>query len=880
MKRKNLKIATSVMIIMLTIQSPLAVLGVEEDRFVQDEMLSGTADQLAEEEFLSGTADMVEDGFAVVTGTKSQEGDRTQVYQPAFDGLNQAESYLQGAVGNPIVDSIGGEWAVMAMARNGNLNEEAKTNYLKNLYKKLQESNGVLHTAKYTEYSRVTLALTSIGINPTVVEGYNLLQPLANMKKINRQGINGTIFALIAFDSNQYEIPQLEGPGKQTTREGLIQTILEAEISGGGWALMGNQPDPDITAMTLQALAPYTQQQEVKEAVDRGINKLAELQIPQGGYVSNAGEESSQNLESTAQVVIALSAIDVSLIDSEKFKKNGKTLLDEMLRFQLSDGSFCHVIDGGSNQMATEQGTLALVAWYRAVTGKSNLYDMTDVHMEQPEAGEKPEKIEAFRKKLEGFSSDLTLDRLNDLYDLKVELSLMGNFSEKEKFAMQLDQLLKELEGQTDQVNTLDKKIWEGIDPLHITLKDRDTIGELLAEFYEIPEINRKYLQYGEDLLRADRVIKKLEQKIIGTEIFENVKNSKQDYTYEGENYAICLKGKSVYEPADMEAEIEIKEKKNSLEFETKAKGKLPGEIQLSIETSLAKGTYMLYYEKDGKQQEKQWVSVNDKVLKCDIETGGKYVVKKPKVEGETVLPQDRKDTGKDKKKIIKGKVTNTTKPASPSEISNTIQATVKDGIVEKKAFEEIMGKDKNLRIEGEMKKDSPYVITINGKDIKNAQDMKVGIKEGSEYEADIKELAENPFIFHFEQEGEFPGKMQVEITIERENGEYLLMKYNKQERKADYIQKVTIQDNKTKFLLSEGGDYFIDKRVKTKSLNDKKETTEKKDVKTSSDQPKEIIDVGTKKEANSVVVVVTAIILLCGAIGGVWYYYLRKRRK
>ena len=43
------------------------------------------------------------------------------------------------------------------------------------------------------------------------------------------------------------------------------------------------------------------------------------------------------------------------------------------------------------------------------------------------------------------------------------------------------------------------------------------------------------------------------------------------------------------------------------------------------------------------------------------------------------------------------------------------------------------------------MKKDSPYILTINGKDVKNAKDMKVGIKEGSQYEEEIKQLAENP---------------------------------------------------------------------------------------------------------------------------------------
>lgn len=877
MKRKNLKITVSAIAVMLAIQSPMSVLGAETYEFLQEEMLPGTAESVLDEEFLAGTADETERaGEMVVSDAQKQDG--ITIYQPAFEGLNKAENYLQTAVTNPIVDSIGGEWAVIAMARNGNLNNSAKNNYLQNIYQKLRETGGVLHTTKYTEYSRVTLALTSMGINPTSVAGYNLLQPLANMKKVNRQGINGTIFALIAFDSNQYEIPKLEGLGTQTTREDLIQTILLSEISGGGWALMGNQPDPDITAMALQALAPYTQQQEVKEAVDRGIEMLAQLQDEEGGYISNAGYDSAKNLESTAQVVIALSAIDVSLLNSEKFMKNGKTLLDEMLRFQVSDGSFCHVIDGGSNQMATEQGALALAAWYRAVTGRNSLYDMTDVENGQTGGEETPERIEAFRKKLEAFSGNLTLDNAHELYALKVELSLMGNFSEKKAFETKLEQMLKEVETQAAEIEALDKEIWEGFDPLNITLKDKKEIERLLTAYYKIPEANRKHLQYEEELLRADSIIKKLEQEVIGAEIFENVKNSKKDYTYQGNGYTICLKGKNVYEPADMKAGIEIREQKNSLEFETKETGAFPGEVEIAIDTALKESVYMLYYEKDGKQQEKQWVSVNNGQVVCDIEIGGKYILKKPKTESETALSQAGSNS--ENKTTAKGKTANTAKQTNTSSASNTIQATVKDGMVEKKAFEEIKGKDKNLKIEGEMKKDSPYTITVNGKDIKTAKDMKVGIKEGSQYEEDIKQLAENPFIFHFEQEGEFPGEMQVEITVDKEDGEYLFMKYNQQERKADYMQKVTVKDKKTKFIVSEGGDYFIDKRVKTKSLNEKKEEIKEKSLFKTPEKEDEVMVAGTKKETNPVVIAVASVIILGAAAGGVWYYYLRKKTR
>ena len=109
MKRKKSKIIFSAMAVMLAIQSPLSVLGAETYELLQEEMLSGTGDAVAEEEFLAGTADETESAEEAVTDTREQDG--ITIYQPAFEGLNKVENYLQTAVTSPIVDSIGGEWA-------------------------------------------------------------------------------------------------------------------------------------------------------------------------------------------------------------------------------------------------------------------------------------------------------------------------------------------------------------------------------------------------------------------------------------------------------------------------------------------------------------------------------------------------------------------------------------------------------------------------------------------------------------------------------------------------------------------------------------------------------------------------------------------------
>ena len=40
------------------------------------------------------------------------------------------------------------------------------------------------------------------------------------------------------------------------TREKLIQVILDAQLTDGGWDLSADKADPDMTAMAIQALAP------------------------------------------------------------------------------------------------------------------------------------------------------------------------------------------------------------------------------------------------------------------------------------------------------------------------------------------------------------------------------------------------------------------------------------------------------------------------------------------------------------------------------------------------------------------------------------------------------------------------------------------------
>lgn len=291
--------------------------------------------------------------------------------------LEKTAEYLQLQVPEPAMGSIGGDWLVFGLARSGvKVPQKYFDSYYKNVEAAVREKNGILSERKYTEYSRTVLALTAIGKNPADVAGFSLLQPLADFEQVTKQGINGTIFALLALDSGNYEIPENPDAAVQATRQMYVDELLARELPDGGWTLTGGEPDVDITAMTLQALAKYREQPDAAAAVARGLAVLSSLQEPDGGYVS----WNANNSESVAQVIVALTELGIPLND-ERFVKNGATVEAALFRFAQENGAFRHVMDGsaGDDGMATEQALYALAAIHRAETGKTTLYDMTDV---------------------------------------------------------------------------------------------------------------------------------------------------------------------------------------------------------------------------------------------------------------------------------------------------------------------------------------------------------------------------------------------------------------------------------------------------------------------------------------------------------------------
>lgn len=303
---------------------------------------------------------------------------------PGFDeAYAGAKAYIQSAVSAPVVSYLFGEWAVLGQARaKVPLSEAYIAAYYEKVVAYVQKNmgaDGVLvdpesRNPTVTDNERIILALTAIGKDPANVGGENLLKALQNkdimqVTDTSNTDINGLVMGLLALNSRNYT----------SDTSWLVQAVLAQQNEDGSWrASADTKPvgDVDMTAMALQALAPYYKDggnETVNTAVEKALNWLS------GKYRS--GYDSS---ESCAQVVIALSALNLDANTDARFTKTveGKTLsvLGNLLKYRVAEnGGFKHQFaDKAVNEMATEQALCAMAAYARFTEKANALYDMTD----------------------------------------------------------------------------------------------------------------------------------------------------------------------------------------------------------------------------------------------------------------------------------------------------------------------------------------------------------------------------------------------------------------------------------------------------------------------------------------------------------------------
>ncbi|MBO4501025.1 MAG: DUF4430 domain-containing protein [Clostridia bacterium] len=257
----------------------------------------------------------------------------------AHDADKTAEYLAHSAQKNSVEEhaaslGYGEEWSVFALARFG----RGFTSYCSSFDASAE------HIINPVERERCALALVICGAQKDKIASFV-------SGAIGGQGIMSLVFGLHVI-ANGVEYPD-------RTAQDIIDNLLSLQLPDGGFALFGTVSDVDVSAMTLQALADFSDAKGVAEAVEKTVSFLSSTQKEDGGYVS-FGTESS---ESVSMVIIALSSLGIDCETDERFIKNGNTLFGVLDRYLLSDGSYEHTKGGGANRLATVQALCAIESY-------------------------------------------------------------------------------------------------------------------------------------------------------------------------------------------------------------------------------------------------------------------------------------------------------------------------------------------------------------------------------------------------------------------------------------------------------------------------------------------------------------------------------------
>ena len=255
-------------------------------------------------------------------------------------GLSETDNLLSGDE-LTYAGSTAADWLPIGLSRCGVEDDydaylAALQTYVEQKYREPDK----LDRVKATEWHRISLAVLACGGDPTHFgkdENGNDINLIADgvydrgkTMDIGAQGLNGWLWGLITLDSMTYNIP----PKSSYTRMEMVKKILSFQLPDNGFNLrfaQGSTADPDITAMAIQALAPYYWDStfNVKDPVDKALSCQSELQLDTGDFRSWG----TRNSESVSQIIVALCSIGIDPQNDPRFIKNGINLLDALFYY-------------------------------------------------------------------------------------------------------------------------------------------------------------------------------------------------------------------------------------------------------------------------------------------------------------------------------------------------------------------------------------------------------------------------------------------------------------------------------------------------------------------------------------------------------------------
>lgn len=257
------------------------------------------------------------------------------------------------------------DWTVFATARSGcDSYAEDYKNYIGNAVSQNFDS------LYLSDYSRLALAVMSVGLNPQNIGGKNLLDAIAQTDYSKEAYTGGLFYALIALNAADYDTQ---------AQQKILAVILESQRADGGfnsyvkidpdayWTVSG---DPDSTGMALQALAVYKEDAKVSAAIEKAVIFVKNSQLNNGGFGAYG-----VSAESTSQILMGLCAVGIDPLGKD-FTKGENNMLTSLSSFINEDGG-ARCWDGSSNIMTGYQLLMAVEAYERFTENEEGIYELS-----------------------------------------------------------------------------------------------------------------------------------------------------------------------------------------------------------------------------------------------------------------------------------------------------------------------------------------------------------------------------------------------------------------------------------------------------------------------------------------------------------------------
>ncbi len=768
-----------------------------------------------------------------------------------------------------------GDWFPIGIGRYGYKDDYGA--YLSAIEKNVTErykSKGKLHAVKGTEWHRISLAVLAMGGDPTKIgtdpqgKPINLIADgsynCVTRRGIKGQGINGAIWALISMDSLRYEVPE----GAKYTRDDIIKAVLEEQLADGGFDLRATSADPDITAMAIQALAPYYNSDKVytfeqinvrdkngkpvqcsktiKQVIDEGLDLMGKKQKPDGDFFSWGTE----NVESTVQILVALSSIGIDCEKDPRFIKDGKTLIDGIMKYRNpKDGGFLHSFTydpqnpsskpDASNSMATEQTLYGLVSYWRLRNNMRDLYDF------RPETNQKEFIIKAnnnnyniaFNKEQISYSLELPADVKNFSF---INIP-MGPY---DRSSVPLNSEIKAVDGDKIQVEIKNRQNETKKYEINIKMTDEAKVNDVINSINNLPktitlEDEKKIIEISEkynDLNENDK------KKVTNIEKLNSAKQKLQELKEELEKQNLAIQKELLDRINKLPKVISLDDKKNvsQLIIDLNALRDFP-EKKENLDKLMA---VMKKIEEIQAKVKKLDERIFNEINPMNVTLKDKKIVLDLIAEREKLNEKDRKYVENYKDVLFAQKL---------------IYQLESDGILIKDIFENIVGSDEVYTFEGKTPESKNYTISFKGTEVTDPTiNFNTKISFTSKNDEKIRNIAKDAVILSFAHEGKLPGKAKVTIEVDLNDGKYFLYHFNEKTNNAELFSEIDVKNGKTTFEIEHCSDYFI-------SANSKIETNSSQQSKTSKT---ETLKAHSPKTGDNSNVMLIAILFICsGAV-------------